>query len=82
MPINMCFIKSLPILLSLEYVAYTNFVVMMTMLVVVTTTKMQLVEASQHFLYLTQCSLTKRLTLIECENTNPTSTSYKVVSSL
>ena len=40
----------MPIWLSLEYVAYTNFAVMMTMLVVVTTTKTQLVEASQYFL--------------------------------
>ena len=44
------FYQSVSNWLCLEYVAYTNFVVMMTMLVVVTTTKIELVEASQDFL--------------------------------
>ena len=60
----------------------TNFGVRMAMLVVVTTTKTQLVEASQYHCHLTQCLLSPSPTLIECENTNCTSTSSGVVSSL
>ena len=51
-----------------------NFVVMMTMLVFVTTTKTQLVEANQHFFSLRQCALSISSTLIECKITNPAST--------
>ena len=51
----------------------TNCVVMIEMLVFVITTKMQLVEASQHHFHLTQCLLSSNPTLVECENTNPNS---------
>ena len=51
----------------------TNFAVMIEMLVFVTITKMQLVEASQHHCHLTQCLLSPSSTLIECNKNNPTS---------
>ena len=47
-----------------------NFVVMM-MLVIVTATRTQPVEASQHHCQLTQCLLSPSSILIECDITNP-----------
>ena len=70
MPRDMCLFL-LPFAHLAQFGTYvTNFVVMIEMLVFVTTTKMQLVEASQHHCHLMQCLLSPSSTLVECEDTN------------
>ena len=56
---------------SIWNMLHTQNLELMVMLVIVTVTKMQLVEASQHHCQLTQCLLSPISTLIECDITNP-----------
>ena len=73
MPRDMCFL--LTFANSSQFgTCVTKFVVTMTLLVFLTPTKMQLVGAIQHHCHLTQCLLSPSSMLVECKNTNPTST--------
>ena len=56
--------------------------VIMTALQIAPRTRTKLVEANQCYYHFTQCSLSPGLTLVESKSTNPTSTSYEVVSLL